>query len=305
MRRYAPIRMRTKDGEQFDVLVVGAGLSGVGAACHLQRRCPDRSYVILEARERIGGTWDLFRYPGVRSDSDMHTLGYSFKPLEDAQAIADGSSILGYITDTAEHAGVLGKVRTGHRVVSAEWSGADGRWTVEAIRADTGEVVHMRCAWLMMCTGYYRYDGGYTPEFAGAERFSGPIVHPQQWPQDVHFKPDYDPWDQRLCIVPDGDLFSALSAGVASILTDQIETFTERGLRAGTQPPVARAPELRAGPAGLPPRAPGRWRDAVLPGCQDRHHRQRIDCSQCRLRGPPISGPTSELVTFLTASGRA
>jgi len=339
MRRYAPIRMRTKDGEQFDVLVVGAGLSGVGAACHLQRRCPDRSYVILEASERMGGTWDLFRYPGVRSDSDMHTLGYSFKPWEDAQAIADGSSILGYITDTAEHAGVLGKVRTGHRVVSAEWSGADGRWTVDAIRADTGEVVHMRCAWLMMCTGYYRYDGGYTPEFAGAERFSGPIVHPQQWPQDldyagkrvvvigsgatavtlvpamarsaahvtmlqrspsyvvsvpsrdglaerlrrrlpamaayhavrwknvglmtlsyqlsrrrprlmkslirrgaqrqlppgyevdVHFKPDYDPWDQRLCIVPDGDLFSALSAGVASILTDQIETFTERGLR--------------------------------------------------------------------------
>jgi monooxygenase len=331
--------MRTTDGEHFDVLVVGAGLSGIGAACHLQRRCPDRSYAVLEARERIGGTWDLFRFPGVRSDSDMQTLGYSFRPWEGDPVLADGSSILSYITDTAQRSGVLEKVCTGHRVVSAEWSGADGRWTVDATRAQTGDVVRLSCAWLMMCGGYYRYDGGHTPQFAGTERFPGPIVHPQQWPEDldyagrrvvvigsgatavtlvpamarsaahvtmlqrspsyvvsvpsqdglarrlrrrlpamaayqavrwknvglmtlsyqlsrrrprlmkslirrgaqhqlpagfdvdVHFKPDYNPWDQRLCIAPDGDLFSVLSSGAASIVTDQIETFTERGLR--------------------------------------------------------------------------
>jgi monooxygenase len=340
--------MRTTAAEHFDVIVIGAGLSGIGAACHLQRRCPDRSYTVLEARERIGGTWDLFRYPGVRSDSDMQTLGYSFRPWEGAKAIADGPSILSYIRDTAQRCGVLGKVRTGHRVVSAQWSGSDGHWTVDAIRSDTGDVVQLRCAFLMMCGGYYRYDQGYTPQFAGTERFPGPIVHPQQWPSDldyadkrvvvigsgatavtlvpamarsaahvtmlqrspsyvvsmpsqdglaqrlrgrlpamaayravrwknialmtlsyqlsrrrpglmkslirhgaqrrlppgydvdVHFKPDYNPWDQRLCIVPDGDLFSALSTGTASIVTDQIKTFTEEGLllRSGRRLPA-------------------------------------------------------------------
>ncbi|MGZ4175883.1 MAG: flavin-containing monooxygenase [Solirubrobacteraceae bacterium] len=331
--------MRTRTGEHFDVLVVGAGLSGIGAACHLQRRCPERSYAILEARDRIGGTWDLFRYPGVRSDSDMHTLGYSFSPWEESQAIADGPSILRYITDTARRHGVLEKVRTGHRVERADWSSADARWTVAVRRTDTGELETLTCSFLFTCGGYYRYDQGYTPPFAGVERFHGPVVHPQHWPEDLdyagrrvviigsgatavtlvpamaqtaahvtmlqrsptyivslpsrdgvaewlrrrlprmaayqivrvknvalmtlsyqlsrrrpnlmkamirrgaqrqlpdgydvdtHFRPDYNPWDQRLCLAPDGDLFAAVSAGRASILTDEVETFTERGLK--------------------------------------------------------------------------
>jgi monooxygenase len=331
--------MRTAAGEHVDVLVVGAGLSGIGAACHLQRNCPDRSYAILEARPHIGGTWDLFRYPGVRSDSDMHTLGYSFSPWEQPQAIADGAAILEYIRDTAARHGVPERVRTGHRVVHAEWCSERALWTVRVRRADTYELVTFTCSFLMMCTGYYRYEKGYTPEFAGTERFAGPIVHPQLWPEDldytgkrvvvigsgatavtlvpalaqaaahvtmlqrspsyivsvpsqdglarrlrralppmaayhavrwknvalmtlsyqlsrrrprlmkalirrgaqrqlpagydvdIHFKPDYNPWDQRLCIVPDGDLFTAVRSGRASIVTDQIETLTERGLR--------------------------------------------------------------------------
>jgi len=331
--------------EHADVLIVGAGLSGIGAACHLQRDCPDRSYLILEARERIGGTWDLFRYPGVRSDSDMHTLGYSFSPWEDAKAIADGPSILSYVKQTAERYGVTDRIRTGHAVQSAEYSSANQRWTVRVHRADTGETQYFTCAFLFCCGGYYRYEAGYTPEFAGVERFPGPVVHPQHWPEDLdyagkrvlvigsgatavtlvpalaetaahvtmlqrsptyivslpshdgvaewlrrrlpkmaayhlvrvknvalmtlsyqlsrrrpnlmksiirqgarrqlpdgydvdtHFKPDYNPWDQRMCIVPDGDLFAALSAGRASIVTDAVQTFTERGvsLRGGAE----------------------------------------------------------------------
>ncbi len=331
--------------EHFDVLVVGAGLSGIGAACHLQRECPDRSYVILEARERIGGTWDLFRYPGVRSDSDMHTLGYSFSPWEDARAIADGPSILSYVTQTAQRHGVMDRIRTGHAVERAEYSSADARWTVHVRRAGSGETQTFTCAFLFCCGGYYRYDAGYTPDFAGLDRFPGPVVHPQHWPDDLdyagkrvvvigsgatavtlvpamaetaghvtmlqrsptyvvslpsrdgvaewlrrrlprkaayrlvraknvalmtlsyqlsrrrpnlmksmirqgarrqlpdgydvdtHFRPDYNPWDQRLCVVPDGDLFAAISAGRASIVTDQVETFTERGvsLRSGAE----------------------------------------------------------------------
>jgi monooxygenase len=330
--------MRTALAEHVDVLVVGAGLSGIGAACHLQRLCPDRSYAILEARERIGGTWDLFRYPGVRSDSDMHTLGYSFSPWEDAKAIADGPSILRYVTETAQRHGVPDRVRTRHSVQSAEYSSADSRWTVQVRRTDTGETEVFTCGFLFCCGGYYRYDAGYTPELEGAERFPGPVVHPQHWPEDLeyagkrvvvigsgatavtlvpamaqtaahvtmlqrsptyvvslpsrdgvaewlrrrlprkaayrlvraknvalmtlsyqlsrrrpnlmksiirrgvqgqlpdgydvdtHFGPDYNPWDQRMCMVPDGDLFRALSAGRASIVTDQVQTFTERGL---------------------------------------------------------------------------
>jgi cation diffusion facilitator CzcD-associated flavoprotein CzcO len=330
--------MRTRVGEHFDVLVIGAGLSGIGAGCHLQRRCPERSYAILEARERVGGTWDLFRYPGVRSDSDMHTLGYSFSPWEDAEAIAAGPSILRYVTDTARRHGVLDRVRTGHRVERAEWSSADACWTVYVRRTDTGERLTFICDFLHCCGGYYRYDQGYTPEFAGVERFGGPVVHPQHWPEDLdyagrrvvvigsgatavtlvpamartaahvtmlqrsptyvvslpsrdgmaewlrrrlprmaayqtvrwknvglmtlsyqlsrrrpelmrslirrgaqrqlpegydvdtHFRPAYAPWDQRMCVVPDGDLFAAVSAGRASIVTDQVQTFTERGL---------------------------------------------------------------------------
>jgi monooxygenase len=331
--------MRTTAGEHFDVLVIGAGLSGVGAGCHLQQRCPERSYAILEARDRIGGTWDLFRYPGVRSDSDMHTLGYAFSPWEDARAIADGPSILRYVTDTARRYGVLEKIRTGHRVEGAEYSSEDARWTVHVRRTDTGALTTFSCSFLFCCGGYYRYDQGYTPPLPGVERFRGPVVHPQQWPEDLdyagkrvvvigsgatavtlvpamtpsaahvtmlqrsptyivslpsrdgvaewlrrrlprraayqvvrvknvalmtlsyqlsrrrpglmkamirrgaqrqlpdgydvdtHFRPAYNPWDQRLCVVPDGDLFAAVSSGRASIVTDQVETFTERGLR--------------------------------------------------------------------------
>ena len=153
--------MRTSDPEHVDVLVVGAGLSGIGAACHLQRSCPDRTYAILEARDRIGGTWDLFRYPGVRSDSDMHTLGYALSPWTDARAIADGPSILRYVTETAERNGVLDRVRTGHQVQRAEWSSAQSRWTVHVRVADTGAATMFTCAFLFFCSGYYRYDQGY------------------------------------------------------------------------------------------------------------------------------------------------
>jgi monooxygenase len=331
--------MRTAVAEHVDVLIVGAGLSGIGAACHLQRNCPERSSLILEARERIGGTWDLFRYPGVRSDSDMHTLGYSFSPWEDPRAIADGPSILRYVRRTAERHGVLDRIRTRHVVERAEYSSATSTWTVHVRHTGSGETLTFTCAFLFCCGGYYRYEAGYTPEFAGVERFSGPVVHPQHWPEDLdyagkrvlvigsgatavtlvpalsetaahvtmlqrspsyivslpsrdgvadwlrrrlpkraayhlvriknvglmtlsyqlsrrrpnlmkslirrgaqrqlpdgydvdtHFKPDYNPWDQRLCVVPDGDLFAAVSAGRASIVTDQVETFTERGVR--------------------------------------------------------------------------
>jgi cation diffusion facilitator CzcD-associated flavoprotein CzcO len=328
--------------EHLDVLVVGAGLSGVGAGCHLETRCPGKSYAILEARDSIGGTWDLFRYPGVRADSDMYTLGYAFRPWREAKAIADGSSILSYVKETARDYGVDRKIRTGHRVVRAEWSTADARWTVEVERGGTGETVRLTCGFLFMCTGYYRYDAGYTPDFPGTERFKGQIVHPQFWTDDVehagkrvvvvgsgatavtlvptmartaqhvtmlqrspsyvvslpaedslanlarrflppkaaysvvrwknvlvtmlvfqlsrrrpsamkawirkgvesrlpagydvdtHFGPRYNPWDQRMCLVPDGDLFDSISDGSASVVTDTIETFTETGLRLGS-----------------------------------------------------------------------
>ncbi|MGY1643882.1 flavin-containing monooxygenase [Geodermatophilus sp. SYSU D00703] len=324
--------------EHVDVLIVGAGLSGIGAACHLQRECPDRSYAVLEARDAIGGTWDLFRYPGVRSDSDMFTLGYSFRPWTQARAIADGASIRSYVQQTAREHGVDRHIRFGHRVVSAEWSTAEARWTVTAERSDTGETVRLTCGWLSVCSGYYRYDRGHRPRFPGEERFRGPIVHPQHWPEDLdwagervvvigsgatavtlvpslaataahvtmlqrtpsyvlslpgrdpladalrrrlparavypvvrwknvlvsmasyqfsrrrpaamrrfiqrlagrqlppgfdvdtHFGPPYDPWDQRLCLVPDGDLFRAVREGRASIVTDRIATFTETGI---------------------------------------------------------------------------
>jgi len=325
--------------EHFDVLIVGAGLSGIGAAYHLQSRCPGKTYAILEAREGIGGTWDLFRYPGIRSDSDMYTLGYSFRPWEDAKSLADGPSILSYVRQTAQEAGIDERIRFNHRVVSAEWSTADGRWTVEATRGDTEEAVRVSCTFLLICSGYYRYDEGYTPEFEGTDRFAGRIVHPQHWTDDIdyagkrvvvigsgataatlvpalarsaghvtmlqrspgyfvslpsedaiaralrralparaaypivrwknvlltmlsfqlsrrrpgmvrslmqkgvasrlppgfdidtHFNPRYDPWDQRVCLVPDGDLFSAICDGRVSVVTDRIDTFTERGLR--------------------------------------------------------------------------
>jgi cation diffusion facilitator CzcD-associated flavoprotein CzcO len=325
--------------EHLDVLIVGAGLSGIGAGVHLQEQSPDRSYAIFEAREAIGGTWDLFRYPGIRSDSDMYTLGYSFRPWPGAKAIADGPSILQYVRDTARDHGVDRKIRFHHKVVRAEWSSAQSQWTVEATVGDTGETVSVTCSFLLMCSGYYRYDEGYTPAFAGTDGFAGTIVHPQHWPADLdyagkkvvvigsgatavtlvpamaetaghvtmlqrsptyvvsrpardaiadrlraklpaktayaivrwknvlltmlsfqlsrkrpqlmknlirkglekqlpagfdidtHFTPRYNPWAQRLCLVPDGDLFRSLSAGTSSIVTGEIETFTEKGLR--------------------------------------------------------------------------
>lgn len=325
--------------EQVDVLIVGAGLSGVGAACHLRRETPGRTFAILEAREAIGGTWDLFRYPGIRSDSDMHTLGYTFRPWAGAKAIADGESIREYVRDTAREHGVDDAIRFRHRVVRAEWSSEQALWTVDVHRAETGETVRMTCAFLFVCSGYYRYDEGYTPDFPGTQEFTGTIVHPQHWPADLdyagkrvvvigsgatavtlvpsmaetaahvtmlqrspsyvvsmpsrdaladglrrlfpekaaypvikwknvllmtasfqlsrraprllkavlrkgvqkqlpqgydvdtHFAPRYNPWDQRLCLVPDGDLFKAVSDGRASIVTDRIETFTGNGVR--------------------------------------------------------------------------
>jgi len=337
--------MRTTPAEHVDVLIVGAGLSGIGAGCHLHRRCPDRTYAILEARDSIGGTWDLFRYPGVRSDSDMHTLGYSFRPWRHPKAIADGAAILDYVRETADQYGVDQRIRLNHRVLSADWCSAEMRWTVTAERTDTQDTVKLSAGFLLVCSGYYRYDGGYAPDFPGSDRFAGPIVHPQHWPEDLdyagkrvvvigsgatavtlvpsmasaaahvtmlqrspsyvitlpeedavanalrrvlppmaayqttrwknvvlmtlsyqlsrrwprlakaiirkgvalqlpdgfdvdtHFKPSYNPWDQRLCICPDGDLFRALRRGEASIVTDQVQTFTEQGilLRSGAE----------------------------------------------------------------------
>jgi len=323
--------------EHLDVLIVGAGLSGIGAAWHLQERCPGRSYAILEAREDLGGTWDLFRYPGIRSDSDMHTLGYRFKPWTAEKAITDGPSILEYVRETARENGIEERIRYRHRVVAAEWSSERARWTVEAERED-GERLRLTCEFLWACSGYYRYDEGFAPKFEGEERFAGPVVHPQHWPEELdyagkrvvvigsgatavtlvpamakdaahvtmlqrsptyiaslpaedgiakvlrrrlperaayaavrwknvliqtlfyqlsrrrpelvkrlirkgvqrslppgfdvdrHFKPRYNPWDQRMCLVPDGDLFRALSDGSASVVTDTIESFTEGGV---------------------------------------------------------------------------
>jgi monooxygenase len=319
----------------FDVVIVGAGLSGVGAACHLTTRLPGKTYAILEGREAMGGTWDLFRYPGIRSDSDMYTLGYSFRPWTNPKAIADGPSILEYIKETAREYDVERHVRYGQRVSGARWSSDRARWTIDVRgRRDAYEA-----KFLFVCAGYYDYEQGYTPDLPGRERFRGRIVHPQKWPADLdyagkrvivigsgatavtlvpalaetaahvvmlqrsptymirapsrdaianylrarlparaayaatrwknvalqsviyqfarrfperarrilrdqteralrgkvavdpHFEPRYDPWDQRLCLVPDDDLFAALREGRASIVTDHIETFTESGLR--------------------------------------------------------------------------
>jgi cation diffusion facilitator CzcD-associated flavoprotein CzcO len=178
---------RQPASEHFDVLILGAGLSGIGAACHLRRTCPGKSLAILEARDAIGGTWDLFRYPGIRSDSDMFTMGYSFRPWEDARGIADGPSILSYIRDTASAYRVDELIRFGHRAVSASWSSEECRWTVTVERAD-GEELRLSCSFLYMCTGYYRYDEGYNPAFEGSGDFAGTIVHPQHWPEDLDCK---------------------------------------------------------------------------------------------------------------------
>ena len=174
--------------EHVDVLIVGAGLSGIGAACHLQASCPGKSYAILEARDRIGGTWDLFRYPGIRSDSDMYTLGYSFRPWRDDQLDRRRRRRSSTTCDeTAREHAIEQKIRFDHRVVRGEWSSEDARWTVEASRGDTSETVRITASFLFMCSGYYRYDEGYTPDFPGTERFAGRIVHPQHWPEDLDY----------------------------------------------------------------------------------------------------------------------
>jgi len=327
--------------EHFDVVIVGAGLSGIGAACHLRRDRPEKSFVILESRAAIGGTWDLFRYPGIRSDSDMFTFGYAFEPWKGDKALADGAAIRGYVQDTARKYDVDTQVRFGHKVVRSAWSSADARWTIEVVRGD-GSTGTITAGLLWMCTGYYRYDAGHTPVFPGRERFRGRVVHPQQWPEDLDysgqrvvvigsgatavtlvpamveraahvtmlqrspsyvlsrpatdsvaamfrrylperaayglarwknvllamglyqlarrrpegmkkflagqvrralgpdhpidpdFTPRYEPWDQRLCLIPNNDLFKAIRGGKAEVVTDTIESFTETGLRLGS-----------------------------------------------------------------------
>ena len=175
------------EAEYVDVLIVGAGLSGIGSARHLQKECPDRRFLLLESRERLGGTWDLFRYPGIRSDSDMYTLGYTFKPWPERKALADGPSILRYLKETASETGVDQHIRYGHRVTGASWSSETDCWTVSAERVGEGRI-EFRCGFLMMCSGYYDYKQGYTPEFAGRDEFGGTIVHAQHWPEDLDYK---------------------------------------------------------------------------------------------------------------------
>jgi cation diffusion facilitator CzcD-associated flavoprotein CzcO len=328
----------TSTDEHLDVLIVGAGISGIGAGRYLKTEHPSKSFAILEARDASGGTWDLFRYPGIRSDSDLQTFGYEFKPWRDEESIASAPRILAYLRETVAENGLDAHIRYRHKVVSASWSTEAARWTVEIVHADSGARTVLTCNWLFGASGYYRYDEGFTPHFEGRERFGGTIVHPQQWPEDLdyrnkrvlvigsgatgvtlvaamagiaehvtmlqrtpsyvlpapakdaignrlrsllgeerayaiirrknitrgqliwqlsqkypktarwlirranikslpagypvdeHFSPPYNPWDQRLCLAPDGDLFRAISAGVASVVTDRISTFTERGV---------------------------------------------------------------------------
>ena len=324
--------------EHFDVVVVGAGISGIGAGYFLQKESPNRSYVILEGRDDMGGTWDLFRYPGVRSDSDMHTLGYSFKPWTAAKSIADGPNILAYLRETASEFDIKKNIRFKHLVTKAEWSSERAQWTVTATQKDSNAIVTYTCNFLFMCSGYYSYKSGYTPDITGLQDFNGTVIHPQAWPKDLdyagkrvvvigsgatamtlvpamastaahvtmlqrsptyvvarpdhdavadvlrkflpskmaysltrwkntsmqqliykrtrtkpqqvkdallkgvrdalgpeydvdtHFTPSYNPWDQRLCLVPNGDLFTAIKDGSASVVTDHIDRVDASGI---------------------------------------------------------------------------
>ncbi len=325
--------------DYVDVLIVGAGLSGIGSARHLQRTCPERSFALLESREALGGTWDLFRYPGIRSDSDMYTLGYSFKPWLQRKSLADGPSILNYLQEAAAETGVDRHIRYQHRMISASWSTESATWTVVAQRSDTGATVELRCLFLLMCSGYYDYDNAYTPDFPGTAEFKGSLFHAQHWPEHLdyrgkkvvvigsgatavtlvpelakeaaqtimlqrsptyiasipeedsmamrlgkflpgawvyrltrwkrvlfqiyifqlsrwrpdlvkkyllgqvrqelgpdydvktHFTPSYNPWDQRLCAVPEGDLFAAIREQRAEVVTDHVERITAAGIQ--------------------------------------------------------------------------
>jgi len=323
--------------ETYDVIIVGAGLAGIGSAYWLQKKCPDKSYIILEARERMGGTWDLFKYPGIRSDSDMFTYGYKFRPWQNPQSLSKGEDILDYIKETAGENGIDEKIRFNHKVTSANWSDEDKRWEIDATERGNQKIFYTK--FLYICTGYYSYEEAYRPNFKGEENYKGEIIHPQFWPKDLdytdkdvvvigsgatavtlipsmaaktrgitmlqrsptyimnlpnknglfilmkkflplkaaykitrrfnltvsiliynvsrmfprwmkkrlmkaaaaqvgpdidaekHFNPHYNPWDQRLCIVPDGDLFKAIKSGKASVVTDHIEHFTEKGIQ--------------------------------------------------------------------------
>lgn len=325
--------------DHFDVLIVGAGISGVGAAYHLQTQCPTKRYAILEGRESMGGTWDLFRYPGIRSDSDMFTLGFSFHPWKEAKAIADGPAILNYLKETAQTYGIDRHIRYQHKVLRAAWSSEDAQWTVDVERGPQKETARYTCNFFFLCSGYYRYDRGYMPSFPGQADFQGQVIHPQQWPEnldysgkrvviigsgatavtlvpamsdkaahvtmlqrspsyvlslpaedtianglrrllpekvahsasrwknvmlamliyqvckrypafsrkmlrkgamsqlprgydvDTHFNPRYNPWEQRMCLVPNNDLFKAIRKDRASVVTDQVERFEADGIR--------------------------------------------------------------------------
>ena len=186
--------------KHLDVLIIGAGLSGVGAACHLSRKCPDLRYGILERRKRVGGTWDLFRYPGIRSDSDMFTLGYNFQPWTDTKMLADGPSIRNYIEETAEHHQVHKKIHFGLKVTAEDWSSEFNRWTVTALNEETGEEEVFTAGFVLNCTGYYNYDAGYTPKIPGINRFGGDVIHPQHWPDN------YDYTGKRVVVIGSGEI---------------------------------------------------------------------------------------------------
>ena len=327
-----------QDKPYFDVVIVGAGLSGIGMACNLNKRCPGKSFTILERRQRAGGTWDLFRYPGIRSDSDMLTLGYSFRPWKGLDVLAGGSDIRHYVEETAAENNISDKIQFGLKIVKSSFSSKTARWTVEALEEASGQTRVFECNFLVMGTGYYRYDAGFMPEFPGADQFKGLLVHAQKWDENTdyrgkkvvvigsgataitlvpamadqvdhitmlqrsptyvlslsgkdpflktlgrllpeslalkiarwrnlarqdlsyklfkrfpnfsrklilgitrrklggqvdvkHFTPSYNPWDQRLCLVPDSDMFKCLRSGKASVVTDQIDTFTANGIQ--------------------------------------------------------------------------
>lgn len=331
--------MENVDAEMnVDVLIVGAGLSGIGAAAHLSMQCPNKTYSIIEQRQNIGGTWDLFRYPGIRSDSDMHTFGYRFKPWLHEKAIADGPLINEYLHDTVNEYGISKNIRFGYRVIVADWSSLEANWTITALREVDGQKLQFKANFLFMCSGYYNYAHGYKPEFKGEDTFQGRVIHPQHWPEDLdyadkrvvvigsgatavtivpvmaetaahvtmlqrsptymvsrpsidrfaqfvrkllptkmayamtrwrniwlqrviyrraranptllgnkiiamahkempnladfdlHFTPKYPLWEQRLCLVPDSDMFKTLANGKAQVVTDHIECFTKKGI---------------------------------------------------------------------------
>ncbi|MDP4745792.1 MAG: NAD(P)/FAD-dependent oxidoreductase, partial [Porticoccaceae bacterium] len=207
--QYSDSELRKNVKEHRDVIVVGAGLSGIGAACHLAEKCPDRSYLLLESRATMGGTWDLFRYPGIRSDSDMQTLGYSFKPWEGAKAIADGPSILDYVRETAAEHAVDQHIRYGHRLISASWSSEQSLWTLEVRQADSEKTVQMTCDFLYMCAGYYSYEKPHDPQFPDVASFKGKVVHPQFWPNDLDYQ------DKTVVIIGSGATAMTLVPAIA------------------------------------------------------------------------------------------